>query len=630
MTCQYSGCQEPILLGAENWCIFHAPLTAKRYNLNRFSELIFSKMSNDCSFAGYVFPAAFDFSHKQFSKRANFQNASFGAAEGDSGSDAVSFEACIFQEGVDFAHVRVRADSCSFQNARFFGRASYFNHSEFDLEDTLEFRGASFDGGVSFNGMKVRARSTRLVNLRVLGPFFSLNAIEVHCTLLSLSGSIIQADEFDLGEDSILDVERILLGDVEFASKLTEFGNSDFGTTEVKFHNCTFSGYTRFYGVRFKASDTHFSNCQIDGVLEFVECWHSGSLSFYDLQFSASSRFRYRVPFFLPDKLVRVIFHGTNFPAFATVFEGIDWSRFHVDRAIGAKSPAILFRYCCLKDVYFSDSEMALFSFFKSSFFEEAIYVSCKWMSRIERSSVIDRTGFVRRNLLFEQILMEQTEHKGKMAADRDEIRKFYLCEELRDYWELANLYRRMKTAFDRTKDYENAGRFYYNEIDMKVKALKAEIRDDWSGTKGWRKFRVLGGISNWILHWGYQRMAGFGEKPLFALGWFFASLLGFAGLNLLNGIRVGNRVVNYSIQITNLDAWCNFACWSFWKDYLTSVVFSIYRVLPISYLPFEKGQFALAEFGLWDIFVSLLNSLVLAILLVFFGMGLKRNFKRY
>ena len=79
--------------------------------------------------------------------------------------------------------------------------------------------------------------------------------------------------------------------------------------------------------------------------------------------------------------------------------------------------------------------------------------------------------------------------------------------EDLDSYNEIATLYRRFKTALDRTKDYADAGLFYFNELEMKRKHFRSLFK--------WRnKFKKWGIKSNYILYTLYKIFMGYWARP--------------------------------------------------------------------------------------------------------------------
>jgi hypothetical protein len=60
-----------------------------------------------------------------------------------------------------------------------------------------------------------------------------------------------------------------------------------------------------------------------------------------------------------------------------------------------------------------------------------------------------------------------------------------------------------------------------------------------------------------------YKVSAGYGERPLNCIFSFFIFVILFAFLHLFNGMKVGNRMVNYDLSI-NPDAFSVVIDWGF------------------------------------------------------------------
>jgi hypothetical protein len=56
--------------------------------------------------------------------------------------------------------------------------------------------------------------------------------------------------------------------------------------------------------------------------------------------------------------------------------------------------------------------------------------------------------------------------------------------------------------------------------------------------------------------------------------------------------------------------------------------VFSVYRILPSSYIPYVRDFYVPP--GFWGFIVPFFNTLILVILITFIAIGLKRHFRRF
>ena len=65
-----------------------------------------------------------------------------------------------------------------------------------------------------------------------------------------------------------------------------------------------------------------------------------------------------------------------------------------------------------------------------------------------------------------------------------------------------------------------------------------------------------------------------------------------------------------------------------YFSDWFYSIVFTFYRLIPVNYMPSTKST--ITQVGLHGLVLALLNTLVLILMVVFIGIGLKRQFRRF
>ncbi len=184
-----------------------------------------------------------------------------------------------------------------------------------------------------------------------------------------------------------------------------------------------------------------------------------------------------------------------------------------------------------------------------------------------------------------------------------------------------------MKVALDRAKDFSEAGWFYFNEFEMKRQALRKNLRED----KKWFS-RTKERILNLLKYDLYFTFAGYGEKPFWSFLWLLMFTFLFAPLHLLSGLQVGkatpiNTPINYTFS-PNLEGLKSLFSWQFGGNFLTALIYSLYRIIPVSYLP--KTTTSMTPIGLDGLFLSLINTLVMILMLSFIIIGLKRRFRRF
>jgi len=287
------------------------------------------------------------------------------------------------------------------------------------------------------------------------------------------------------------------------------------------------------------------------------------------------------------EKKVKIIFYNVNFNAFKTYFENIKYPEEHKKNS-DFIDLVIIFRHCELKDVYFTDSDMSLFSFYKS-IFEEARYYSCMWEAE---------------KRIFEERIFNYINNLSS-DVEKLEIKENFKITDLNEYSEIAALYRRFKTLLDKSKDYSEAGGFYFNEIEMKRKHLK-------------NKSKIY-----YCIYTLYKKFMGYGEKPLLSSLWFlFFLFIFFPFIYLFSGLKISSgKYINYDLT------W-NFPIFTstFWSDWWTAVKCTLSRFLPSTYLPEQWANISSTSLGI----LSFLNSFILILFIVFIGIGLKRHFKRF
>ena len=120
------------------------------------------------------------------------------------------------------------------------------------------------------------------------------------------------------------------------------------------------------------------------------------------------------------------------------------------------------------------------------------------------------------------------------MIQEKKLILELYSLEDINSFDEIATLYRRFKVALDNTKDYEQAGWFYFNEYEMKRRAFKEQSK------------------TKYFIYSFYKLFAGYGEKPLWSFYWFLILLMGFTFANLFSGIKLATgSIINYDFHFS-------------------------------------------------------------------------------
>lgn len=398
-------------------------------------------------------------------------------------------------------------------------------------------------------------------------------------------------------------------------------GNAYF--TAAQFHGNTFFTSARFHGdalfrgsifhrtvffstAFFLASDNLLNSPSADfsksifekeTIFDYITC-RGTSLDFSNVRFGPESVFQLRRPKAEANqpqpkqanspKESLVKFDSVVFREYNAFFTGIKAER--EDSTAGDNTEPqnliLIFRHCRLNNVYFSDCDLRFFSFYKSSF-DEARFHSNRW----------GQTPEAERKLIEEEWLERRQKLIDPQAIDK--FNESYHIYDLNDRREIATLYRRLKCAHDRTKDFVESGHFYYQECE----ALRYYYRHEQKGAPA--RARAA-------LYYFYRCIAGYGEKPLRAFIWLVSLLVVFALANCCIGIYRLNRGADPELTRNLADA----------------VVFTCLRLIPLNLFPFQQNLYE--PRGFIGMMTALLNSIVPLVLVTFVLLGLKRRFRRY
>jgi hypothetical protein len=273
---------------------------------------------------------------------------------------------------------------------------------------------------------------------------------------------------------------------------------------------------------------------------------------------------------------------------------------------------------------------MSLFSFYKSSF-DQAQFVSCKWQPKNDKILFF---AFKRRNVIAEENFYENIRQYKDDNINLAKLNNNYKTEDLNGYEDIASLYRQMKTALDSSKDYQQASWFYFNEFEMKRRALEDEIE---SSKPKWKIFHWQPCIwlnqqrkkifSKYILYYLYKVLAGYGEKPMLSFLWFWTFTAFFAFGHMVFGLKYfPGGVVETEYKFFSFLS--DFSIGNFLKEFASAFGYSLSQAIPKNYIPYKISDLnPINPFGItW----SILNTITLLILLIFIAIGLKRHFRRF
>lgn len=569
--CAHPSCQRTkTARRTTQFCVFHAPVADKGISFEAFANLIDEQFNKgDYNFEGYVFPSLADFHEKTFDGDVNFRKAQFlgggvfkelsreGLPPESPKSGCADFRKVVFKGSSDFTEAAFSGELADFSEAQFIGKACLFDHTCFKTR---------------------RADFVKTVFAGEYAGFW-------HTDFWQTATSFI---------------------DATFENEEADFSHSAFGSVS-------------FFMTHFRSLIVTFEKTRFDHVAKFAGVDVRCNLDFVDLQLSEHTRFEFQyVRVGNEGGLVPLIlFKGIEFRAFCTFFEMLparEEGRFLPPPPF----PIFLFRFCQLKDVFFSENQLEFFSFYKSSF-DEAHFVSSRWGEISDRVLGIP---FKRKCMIGDELLLRYS-----LVTPYDEPQWERLAavgvDQFRDYNEIAVLYRRFKTTLDNAKDYQRAGWLYFNEFEMKRLAIREEMsRSPW--------YQELTERGRYLLYSLYRLVAGYGEKPLWSFVWICTATPMFAAIHLLSGLSVGtSSVMNYDISFKGVSNLLDTGFLGrFLSDYGIALVFTIYRLIPVGYLP--SGGLQIAPVGADGLLWSFLNSVVLILLATLTGIGLKRHFRRF
>jgi uncharacterized protein YjbI with pentapeptide repeats len=394
-------------------------------------------------------------------------------------------------------------------------------------------------------------------------------------------------------------------------NKMADFTNSIFFNDAIMF-NCVFNQMVVFYDTDFKKA-AYFSGTYFGTIADFISVKFMKGAYFGDCTLGIGTLFDNIIlgpdSVFQIDKLTfgqksnnhqyALIFNKIKFQPHSTYFENIE---------IHTLLPTIAFRNCILKDSYFINCQMKAFSFYQS-IFNEAQFIRCNWPQK--REKVLKYFPYRRMSLLSEEYLI----NAGSSVNIVQEFSQYSygFTNDGLNYYEIALLYQRMKASMDRAKNFHEGSYFYFNEFEMKRLSLKFhEFRSNY--------FKRL-------LYWLYKIFAGYGEKPIWSIIWFFIFVLIFSLIYTYNGLIISedsSQAINYDLNNITRDIQTTKYLFSSVKSF----IFSFSRVIPANYPSLKMFDY----YPNWPggTVVMSFNSLILILFAIFTAIGLKRHFRRF
>lgn len=604
-----------------------------------------------------TFHSGVDFTESEFQHQAYFLQTIFHGQE-------ANFFKCKFQEGADFSRSKFNGQEVSFSHSEFGGPSTNFSGCHFQatsilfskvnmhsdettfaltqFEKTLslnfekaEFLGNLVDfGGMRFNGDQISfvdsnfsCKQVLFHNIEMSAKSFLLDRCSIRGSLSFIS-SIIEASMFSFSNfqidgpqmdftSAIVKAKYITFFEAQLCCDLLDFSHCKFECMLIVFHGTTFIGKSVDFSLTYFGGDVLFRKNRIRTSFLFIAT-----------QFAENSRFYFTDSLFEYDSqnINVIFFYKVRFNPSKAYFERISPGvAFESKETI--ELPILGLRYCNLKEVFFAESDMSIFSFYRCALFEEAFLTTPYWHSKKE--VIIDFIQFLkfeRRYVIHEDFVVSDripiTESISPEFTSERDFEFVYPNQ----FSEVAELYLRYKSAADKARDYNLASWFYFNEFEMKRRQLVSDIRS----TKKWyvRIVKRVFGLS-WVYSL-YKVLAGYGEKPMWSFFWLTIFTTLFSIIHLFNGISVkyhgeSFKDINYKLDL----AWPPPFEISL-TDIFFSLAFTLSRIIPTNYFPGKPMDLSPLTSTPWDYLFSILNSFVLVLMVVFVAIGLKRHFRRF
>ena len=282
-------------------------------------------------------------------------------------------------------------------------------------------------------------------------------------------------------------------------SEEANFDNATF-LRKADFDNATFSGEANFDNDTF-SKEANFDNATFLREADFIDAIFSNGASFMDATFSnrasfMDATFLGEASFFDATFSGGASFFGATFSEEANFKHAELSGKFEF---IPNKSETIIF-----ESTYFSDNVRIKADMCKCSFVN----------SNIERVDMTDSIWIV--------------DNKPKDSYKIWEERQGNLSSK-----ELEGIYRRLKQSYQKYGDYSTAGKFYYQEMELKREQLRGIEKKIW---------------------YIYKKICGYGERPWNVIGFSVLIIFVSSFLFLYNGIELLGSVVLNNIEPRLID----------------------------------------------------------------------------
>ena len=332
------------------------------------------------------------------------------------------------------------------------------------------------------------------------------------------------------------------------------------GEENVIFERVEFFGESVFTNAKFEG-DVIFSNATFSAGTTFLNSKFSGKADFSEAKFSREADFRGIIC------IEHTYFSRSTF---------LQEANFEFSKFLG---PADFVQVKFDKAAKFRNSEFSDIAFFNytrvrsKANFEGARFLRAIYFQQIELGTVqLANTNIESVNLTnvewasnykntYEKSAEKRKIHKHVKKFDRLEIMQIYKIAE--------QVYRKVKTSYHRTGNYDLAGEFYYREMECKRKQIRFQDTN------------ILGKLFRRVGYNFLRFFCGYGEKPWRVIGFSLLLTLVLAGVFMFAGINDsdGNPLVKYQLSFKSSN-WS----WKLVTDYMTCFYYSVITFTTLGY----------------------------------------------
>jgi uncharacterized protein YjbI with pentapeptide repeats len=547
--CKYEKCTKEVgPFGIDGYCIFH--YTGEK-NVHKFNQLVKLQLDEgNLNFEGYYFPEPIDyFKKRNFGNTPSFKNTIF--------SNFIDFSESSFHKAT-FENAKF-LNGCSFDAANFY-QGCAFSHSTFNQSaqfayctvlGSLSFYGATFEDNCSFYQSKFNEDGTNkkaiidFSNCKFNGKSTLFNDSIFGGKTLTFSDSIF--------ENRIGNIEGVAFDRTIFLMEEVIFDRAKFQINLVDFRDSVFESKLSFIEVNFENSKLSFLRAKLHGSENIFRSVVFGGVGFYETSVKnkisilnsiftdSASLTRVKLPedayFYFKGNTFRkckekpyiaydfssinIRFVDIIFPPLRTHFETFSGNNFD-QRDI--QHPHIKFEYCHLQDCYFIENNMAYFSF-HHTLVKDILFINNHWLPLKKR-----------KNVLYDEIALQR-------FGFNDIYNK-----------RIIELYIQLKAAHDRNADYENAGWFYYNQMELtrEMNLRKLETIPFKQRILSYKRKFVPHRFTAYLFYI-YRVTAGYGQQPIRSAISFLIALSFFSVLHMFNGFVKDHHWHQYEINFSNL-----------------------------------------------------------------------------